>query len=136
MSGPKSGFPTVFPVFRYADAPAAVDWLERAFGFERGLVAPAPDGSVAHAELSHGAGAILLGSERAELSDEPWAKARFGVYVAVDDVDAHYARATVAGARIVRELQDTDYGSREFSALDLEGHLWSFGTYRPGDEGV
>ena len=55
-----------------------------------------------------------------------------GVYVQVEDVDAHYARARAAGAEIVRPLQDTDYGSREYSVRDLEGHLWSFGTYQPG----
>jgi uncharacterized glyoxalase superfamily protein PhnB len=52
------------------------------------------------------------------------------LYVAVDDVDAHYAQAKSAGAEITRELNDTDYGSREYGARDLEGHHWSFGTYR------
>jgi uncharacterized glyoxalase superfamily protein PhnB len=52
-------------------------------------------------------------------------------YVVVDDPDAHHERAVAAGAEIVRELTDTDYGSREFSARDPEGNLWSFGTYRP-----
>jgi uncharacterized glyoxalase superfamily protein PhnB len=56
---------------------------------------------------------------------------RQGVAVYVADVDAHYARAKAAGAQIVRELEDTPYGSREYSVRDLEGFLWSFGTYRP-----
>jgi uncharacterized glyoxalase superfamily protein PhnB len=51
--------------------------------------------------------------------------------VAVEDVDAHAERAKAAGAEIVRELNDTDYGSREYAARDLEGNVWSFGTYRP-----
>ena len=55
------------------------------------------------------------------------------VYVVVEDTDAHHARAKAAGAEIVRELQETDYGSREYSARDSEGHLWHFGTYRPGE---
>jgi uncharacterized glyoxalase superfamily protein PhnB len=51
--------------------------------------------------------------------------------VYVPDTDAHYARARAAGAEIVRELADTPYGSREYSARDVEGNLWSFGTYYP-----
>ena len=54
-----------------------------------------------------------------------------GVYVAVEDADAHYERAKAAGAEIMREIENTDYGSREYTARDLEGHVWSFGTYRP-----
>jgi len=52
--------------------------------------------------------------------------------VAVDDLDAHHARAVVAGATITQAFYDTDYGSRGYAATDLEGHQWSFGTYRPG----
>jgi uncharacterized glyoxalase superfamily protein PhnB len=55
-----------------------------------------------------------------------------GIYVHVTDIEDHYARALEAGAEIVYPLRDTDYGSREYGARDLEGHLWSFGTYRPG----
>ena len=53
------------------------------------------------------------------------------MYVVIEDADAHYARAKAAGAEIVRELEDQDYGSRDYSARDFEGNLWSFGTYRP-----
>jgi uncharacterized glyoxalase superfamily protein PhnB len=65
----------------------------------------------------------------AESLDVPVAGA--SVYVAVADTDALYERAKAAGAEIVRELHDTDYGSRDFAAKDPEGNLWSFGTYRP-----
>ena len=54
-----------------------------------------------------------------------------GLYIVVGDPDAHYARATAAGAVVVRELVDQPYGSREYSALDPEGNRWSFGTYDP-----
>ncbi|MFD0787779.1 VOC family protein, partial [Micromonospora azadirachtae] len=54
----------------------------------------------------------------------------FAVYVAIDDVNAHYARARAAGAEIIREPFDTDYGSRDYAARDLAGNVWSFGTYR------
>jgi uncharacterized glyoxalase superfamily protein PhnB len=121
----------VYPVLRYRDANAAIDWLCRAFGAERLLVVPADDGSVRHAELRLGNGAIMLGTER----DDPYGKAGSGaLYVAITDPDAHYATAKAAGAEIVRELSDTPYGSREYGARDLEGNAWSFGTYRPGDD--
>jgi len=55
------------------------------------------------------------------------------LYIAVGDPDAIHARAKRADAEVVRELTDTDYGSREFSVRDLEGNLWSFGTYNPHD---
>jgi uncharacterized glyoxalase superfamily protein PhnB len=119
-----------FPLLRYADAPAALAFLERAFGFSRGEVVENPDGTIAHAELSDGAGTVMLSSDR----DDPHVGRRAGlggIYVAVDDIDAHYARARAAGAEIVTELFDTDYGSRDYAARDPEGNLWSFGTYRP-----
>jgi uncharacterized glyoxalase superfamily protein PhnB len=122
----------IFPALRYQDGAAAVEWLGRAFGFEKQMVVPGPDGSIAHAQLQLGPGVIMLGSARDEQGANPWAAVKQGVYVYVADVDAHYARAKAAGAEVVRELQDTDYGAREYSVRDLEGHLWSFGTYRPG----
>jgi uncharacterized glyoxalase superfamily protein PhnB len=121
---------SIFPAFQYADAPAAVDWLEKAFGFERKAVHPAPDGTIAHAELRFGNGMVMFGSKRPPDPANPWTQ-ESGLYVVVDDIDAHHARARQAGAEIVRPPADTDYGSREYSARDLEGRLWSFGTYRP-----
>jgi uncharacterized glyoxalase superfamily protein PhnB len=119
-----------FPLLRYADAPAALAFLERAFGFQRGEVVENPEGTIAHAELSDGAGAVMIGSDR----DDSPAGRRAGlgwIYVAVDDIDSHYERARGAGAEIVSEPFDTDYGSRDYQARDPEGNLWSFGTYRP-----
>jgi uncharacterized glyoxalase superfamily protein PhnB len=121
----------MFPSFRYKDAHGAISWLERAFGFTRQAVYPGSDGTVAHAELKFGSGAIMLGSLGKPDPANPWLTATHGVYVYVPDADAHYARAKAAGAEIVRELADTPYGSREYSALDVEGNLWSFGTYYP-----
>jgi uncharacterized glyoxalase superfamily protein PhnB len=54
-----------------------------------------------------------------------------GINVFVEDPDAHYARAKAAGAEIVSELANTDYGARSYGARDIEGHLWWFATYRP-----
>ncbi len=122
--------PNIYPCLRYKDAPAAIAWLEKAFGFRRHAVHDAPDGSVAHAEMTYGAGMIMLGSAK----DDFIRGAGVGIqclYVAVADPDAHHAQAKAAGAKIVRALNDTDYGSREYCALDLEGHFWSFGTDWP-----
>jgi uncharacterized glyoxalase superfamily protein PhnB len=123
--------PNIFPALKYKDGPAAVDWLVRVFGFEPQMVVPGPDSTVTHAELRLGTGAIMLGSTRPQEKDNPWANEPIGIYVYVEDVEAHHDRAKAAGAVIVRPLQVTEYGSWEYSVRDLEGHLWSFGTYRP-----
>ncbi|MDQ3821902.1 MAG: VOC family protein [Actinomycetota bacterium] len=115
--------PNIYPFLRYADGDAALEWLGRAFGFETLMVhRGGDDGPVQHAEISLGPGIVMLGE--GDRSDR-------GIYVAVDDADAHYERAKAAGAQIVRELEDTPYGSREYTARDPEGNVWSFGTYRP-----
>ena len=126
MPGPA---PTLYPLLRYEDAPAAIAWLKDAFGFQEHQVVANEDGTIAHAELTYGSSVLMLGSDR----DDALLGRRAGlgwIYVAVDDPDAHCERARAAGAEIVTELHDTDYGSREYAARDLEGNLWSFGTYR------
>jgi uncharacterized glyoxalase superfamily protein PhnB len=120
-------FPTVFPILLYDDAEAAIKFLTEAFGAERHAVYTGDGGSVQHAELRLGNGVVMLGSSTAEMRATKGA----GVYVAVEDLDAHCARARAAGAEIIRELSDTDYGSREYAAKDPEGNAWYFGTYQP-----
>ena len=131
---------TVIPCLRYRDAPAAIDWLCQTFGFEKQLVVPNQDGSIAHAQLSFGNGMIMLGSVlKAETEfgrlmkqpDEIAGAETQSSYIVVLDADAMYARAKAAGAKIVIEIKDEDYGGRGFSCYDLEGHLWNFGTYDP-----
>lgn len=124
--------PTIFPVLRYTDAPAAIEWLCRAFLFEKQVAYPAPDGGIAHAEIRYGAGVVGLSSATPPVESNPWSAVRQGVYVRIDDVDAHHERARSQGARIAISPYDTDYGSREYSAWDLDGHLWGFGTYPMG----
>src|SRR6059036_1778016 len=116
---PPEGSPNIFPALRYKNAPAALEWLGRAFGFEKHMVVPGPEGTVAHAQMKLGSGVIMLGSGKHGGANDPWDEVQ-GVYVHVVDVDAHYARARAAGAEIVRPLQDTDYGSREYSVRDPE----------------
>jgi uncharacterized glyoxalase superfamily protein PhnB len=121
---------SIYPVFRYDDARAAIDWLVKAFGFTAHTVSEGPDGTVGHAELIFDTGMIMVGQRPADGARRPPSD-EWAVYVAVDDVDAHHDRAAAAGAKIVRGLTDQPYGSREYDALDSEGNLWSFGTYRP-----
>lgn len=120
---------------RYRDAHAAINWLCRAFGFERHAVYDGPDGTIAHAQLTFGGGMIFIAS----MNDTPFtrlmkqpdeiggAETR-NVYLRVPDADTIYHRATEAGAEIVIELHDPPYGGRGFTCRDLEGRLWSIGT--------
>ncbi len=125
------------PAARYQHASDAIEWLQRAFGFEKHAVYPGPDNTIAHAELRFGTGAIGLSSAGPVDPANVWTRVEEGVYVCIDDPDARHARAKAAGAAIERGLQDMDYGSREFTARDHEGHLWGFGTYSMSDvEGV
>ena len=125
--------PDIVPFMRYRDAPAAIEWLERALGFEKLALHEDEKGGVAHAVLRFGTGAIQLSSPRGHETDPVEHPLGLGgLYLVVDDPDALYARAKAAGAEITRELTDEDYGSREFSVRDPEGNSWSFGTYRPG----
>ena len=129
----------IIPAFRYRDAPAAIDFLCRAFGFERHAVYEGPGGTIAHAQLVLGHSMIMLGSATTDGEYGQWVKppasrdaaTTQGLYVVVDDCDAHCARARAAGAVIVREAENEDYGGRGYTCRDLEGHVWSFGTYDP-----
>ncbi len=118
--------PNLYPALRFRDERGAMDWLERAFGFTRHAVYSDDDGNLVHAELKLGPGILMLGSP-------PEDELGFSIYVYVEDLDAHYARAKAAGAEIVRPLANTSYGSREYGVRDLDGHLWYFGTYQPAE---
>ena len=123
---------------RYRNAPAAIEWLCGVFGFEKHLVVPGDDGTIAHAQLTLGAGMVMLGSvlptpygALTKQPDEIGGAQTQSPYLVVADADAVYARAVAAGAHIAIGLYDADYGGRGFSCHDLEGHLWNVGTYDP-----
>lgn len=122
---------TIYPTFRYRDARAAIDWLCEAFAFTEKEVHAGDDGVIHHAELYAGGGIIMLGSEPAGGEQSAKRAGTGSLYISVDDPDALHDRAVAAGATVIRALQDTDYGSREFSVRDPEGNVWSFGTYAP-----
>lgn len=128
----------IIPTLKYEDAPAAIEWLCRAFGFEKHLVVPGEAGVIEHAQLTFKGGMIMLGSVRDSsfdvLQKTPRAVGGVGTqsaYIVIDDVDAHCAQATRAGAEIVMPAEDQDYGGRLYSCRDPEGHLWNFGSYDP-----
>ncbi len=115
----------------YKDPFAALDWLEKAFGFERTMVITDAEGHLGHSEMRFGDGYIMVGPAWNETTDSPLAlegKNTQSVHVQLrDGLDAHCERARAAGATIVREPADQFYGDRVYSAADPEGHVWSFG---------
>jgi uncharacterized glyoxalase superfamily protein PhnB len=133
MAGTSGGRPSIYPTLLYTDAKAAVRQLTEAFGFSELAVFEGEDGKVAHAELAQGNGVIMLGSKGTGSKFDTAMKdaGTTGVYVVVDDVDAHHRRAVEQGAEILMPPTDQDYGSRDYMARDLEGNVWSFGTYAP-----
>jgi uncharacterized glyoxalase superfamily protein PhnB len=119
----------IIPTLRYGDAKSAIEFLQRAFGFERKAVVENEDGTIAHAELTHGRGMVMIGSSG--LGDPQFETGSASIYVVVSDPDALHEQARAVGAEVSRGLTDMDYGSREFSARDPEGNVWTFGTYDP-----
>ncbi len=130
----------IVPGLRYRDAPAAIEWLCNVFGFEKHLIVPGENGTIAHAQLTLGNGMIMLGS----VTDDPYGRLvrtpveaganTQSAYIVIEEIDAHYRRAKSAGAEIVVEIADQDYGGRLYTARDPEGHLWNFGSYNPWSE--
>lgn len=128
----------IIPTIQYKDAKAAIDWLCEAFGFEKHLIVPGEDGIIVHAQLSYGNAMIMLGSanEKAygKLFKSPQDNEGYNTqapYIVVNEIDAHYQKAISAGAQIVLDIKDEDYGGRGYSCRDLEGHIWNFGSYDP-----
>jgi len=129
---PPEGMPTICPYLYYRDVGAAIDWLRKAFGFEKRFAMPGPGGSVMHAELELGQGLIMLGpanEEHGSRSPSALGAVNQSLYVYVPDVVAHCARARNAGATILSEPVEMFWGDKFYSARDLEGHRWSFAQH-------
>ncbi|MBL0028054.1 MAG: VOC family protein [Rhodanobacteraceae bacterium] len=129
---------SIIPALRYRNAPAMIDWLCRAFGFEKHAVYEDGEGGIAHAQLRYGGGMLMLGSARDDAygrrmaaPSEIGGRNTQALCVIVTDADAHLAQALAAGAEIVDPISDQDYGGRGYGCRDPEGHLWWFGTYNP-----
>ena len=129
---------SIIPTIKYRDAATAIEWLCKAFGFEKHLVVPADNGKIAHDQLTLGNGMIMLGSEGDQEFDR-YQKARVDFeettsqspYIVVEAIESHYDNAIKCGAKIVIDLADQDYGGKLYICKDPEGHLWSFGSYDP-----
>lgn len=113
----------------YQDAPAAIDFLTAAFGFVEETRMANEDGTIGHAELSLEGQVVMLASV--------WREGGFStprelggnhsqLFCVVSDVDQHHRKARAAGAIVIGEPQDQDYGQRTYRAVDLEGHRWYF----------
>ncbi|MDQ2928455.1 MAG: VOC family protein [Pseudomonadota bacterium] len=134
---------SVIPGLRYRDAPAAIEWLCRVIGFEKHLVVPGPDNTIAHAQLRLGGGMIMLGSaengsaygKHIRQPDQIGGFETQSVYIVVVDADAVHVRARAEGWTVVIDIKDQDHGGRGFTCTDPEGRLWSVGTYDPWADG-
>jgi len=131
---------TVIPAMRYKDAPAAIKWLCRAFGFKEHLVVPNEDDTIAHAQLTFGNGMIMVGSFRNDEYIKHQKPPSYlggynsqSPYIIVKDIDKHYNRALKADAEIITQLVEQDYGGKHYSCKDPEEYLWHFGRYNPWD---
>jgi uncharacterized glyoxalase superfamily protein PhnB len=116
-----------------------MDWLVRVLGFHKQAVYEGPDGTVMHAQLTHGLGMLMLGSVQNQSEsgrvmaqpDEIGGRETVGLYLIVEDCEAVYATVKEASAEIVQELNSPEYGGKAFICRDLEGHVWSVGSYNP-----
>jgi uncharacterized glyoxalase superfamily protein PhnB len=130
---------TVIPSLRYRDAHAAIDWLCRVFGFTRNAVYDGPNGTVAHAQLTRGAGMLMLGSaantgeyaDRSISLEQTGGRETVGLCLIAEDCEAVYERVKAAGTEIIQELNSPPYGGKAFACRDLEGHIWWVGSYDP-----
>ncbi len=130
---------TVIPALRYRNAKTMIDWLSKAFGFEKQAVYLGPDNTVMHAQLTFGNGMIMIGSVENESPtsklfqqpDEIGGRETQSACLVVSDIDRLYANAKATGAKIIADLEAKEYGGKAFACSDPEGHIWSFGTYDP-----
>ena len=124
--------PKMYPYLSYRDADAALRFFEDAFGFTTSVRWDDLGGTLQHAEVTFGEGALMMGTAEHPSAPLEGTSVGQGVYVLDVDVDAHFARAQAAGARVVYPPENTEWGTRRYRVLDPEGYEWSFGSYRPG----
>jgi len=129
---PPAGTQRIIPYLVYQDAPAAIEFLCKTFGFEERYRLPMQDGRLGHAELSYQGNVLMLASVYPEMglaSPRELPALHASIVCYVDDVDGHHAQAKAAGATITAEPEDQFYGDRTYRAVDCEGNHWSFHTH-------
>lgn len=124
-------YPALSPYLYYENLGAALDWLVAVFGFTERMRDARPDGSLGHCEIEHDGAVVMLGSPPGFESPAHTGRAPFGIYVHVDDVDAHFAHAKAGGAQTQDTPTDQPYSVRSYGALDLEGNQWWFAQPLP-----
>jgi uncharacterized glyoxalase superfamily protein PhnB len=119
---------TITPYLYYADVRAALKWLAKAFGFKRyGGQMTGADGTVNHAAMQFRDAVVMMGAPGAKYKNpKRLRQATQSLYVMVDNVDKHFARARKGGGKILEEPADTEYGHRRYGIEDPEGHQWYF----------
>jgi uncharacterized glyoxalase superfamily protein PhnB len=135
----KNSKSSVIPGLRYRNAKAMIDWLCEVFGFEKQAVYDGLGDIVMHAQLTFGNGMIMIGSvdngtassKLLKQPDEIGGAETHSPYLVVSDIDAIYARAKRAGAKVLMDLEEKEYGGKAFTCTDPEGHVWHVGTYDP-----
>ncbi len=135
---------SIIPCLNYKDAPVAIDWLCKAFGFQKKMVVPADGNKIAHAQLTIGDSMIMINSSGMETEFGKLTKtpSEVGgietqtpyVILSAEEIDAHSENAKLSGAKIIQQLEEQEYGGKNYSCYDIEGHLWSFGSYDPWAE--
>jgi uncharacterized glyoxalase superfamily protein PhnB len=119
----------ITPYLYYEDLDAALKWLAKAFGFKRhGAPMKGPDGKSSHAVMKLGEGIVMMGRppDRGYKNPKRLGQATQSLYVGIGNADRHFARARKAGASVLEEPQDTEYGARRYGVCDPEGHEWYF----------
>ncbi|RZQ64834.1 VOC family protein [Amycolatopsis suaedae] len=123
--------PGVWPCLSYTDTDAARAFLTGVLGFTETLVVPSEDGSaIVHAEMRRPEGGGIMFGSAMSASDLPAPAGIQWLFVETADPDAVHRRAVEAGAKVLREPYDTDYGARNVSLADPEGNVWTVGTYQ------
>ena len=130
----------ITPALQYKDAPAAIEWLCKVLGFEKQLVVPMGDGKIVHAQLTNGAGMIMLSSE----NDTEYSRHMINpqdidgkntqsllLYIPDDEIESHYKQALSHDVHLLVQLRSEKFGGQYYSLKDPEGHLWSIGSYDP-----
>lgn len=126
---------------RYKDARKAIDWLCKAFEFEKHLIVEGENNTIAHAQLTYGNSMIMLSSEieneYGKLIKTPESlngNNTQTAYIVIDKIDEHYEKAVAEGAKILIEIKDEEYGGRSYTCKDTEEYIWNFGSYDPWAE--
>ncbi|MCK0110493.1 glyoxalase [Flavobacteriaceae bacterium S0825] len=129
---------SIIPVIHYKNAKAAIEWICESFGFEKHLIVSGEDNTIVHAQLTYGNSMIMLSSENnneyGKLINTPNSMSGINTqapYIVVEKVDEHYKNAIAKGVKILIEIKDEAYGGRGYTCMDIEGHIWSFGSYNP-----